>query len=102
MQRRKGQAGEREVAGILSDYLGVRIERKLGQARDGGDDLQIGKFRIEVKRRRHIASEAWLKQAYASVADYETPLVIMRADSGEWMVLSYLVDFLPLLAGELK
>ena len=39
--RNKGAAAERELASMLSNELGVVVKRKLGQAREGGDDIQI-------------------------------------------------------------
>lgn len=116
MQRRKGAGFELEVGKILSAALGMPVERKLGQARDGGDDLELprlsgGRFRIECKRRAKILVENWLVQCERAVMqDYaldektlrflDVPLVIMRADQGHPMVLLRLSDFLPMLAGE--
>ena len=37
--RRKGKAGELEVADLLRDLLGTAVTRNLTQARDGGHDL---------------------------------------------------------------
>ena len=34
-ERRRGAAAERELAAILSDWLGVAIKRNLGQSREG-------------------------------------------------------------------
>lgn len=105
-QRRKGASGERELADFLSAALGRVVKRKLGQARDGGDDIQIskalGSFRIEVKRRKGIACEEWLEQAENCCKPDDVPIVCMRADGGEWMALMRLSDFLPMLAGEVK
>jgi hypothetical protein len=101
MQRRKGASYEREVCGVLSDSLGRVVTRNLGQARDGGDDITLGRFRIECKRRNRIASEAFLKQCEACCKPGETPLVVLRGDGGESMVLMRLADFLPLLGNEL-
>ena len=39
MARNKGARGENELAGILTDELGFVVKRKLGQARDGADDI---------------------------------------------------------------
>jgi Holliday junction resolvase len=68
--RNKGARGEREFAEMLSNELGQVVKRKLGQARDGGDDIQVGRFRIEVKRREKLAIEAWCKQVVARMAKY--------------------------------
>ena len=62
MARNKGARGENELAAMLSDELGTVVKRKLGQARDGADDIEIGKFRIEVKRRETLAVMQWCRQ----------------------------------------
>lgn len=68
MSRNKGQAGEREIAAILSAELGVRIDRKLSASRDGGDDLaasgsdDVLGWSIEVKRTELFAHK-FLEQA---------------------------------------
>ena len=59
MSRNKGAAGERELAKILADELGIEVQRKLGQDRDGGDDIQVGKYRLEVKRREALRLDDW-------------------------------------------
>ena len=45
MARNKGARGENELAAMLTDHLGFIVKRKLGQARDGADDIEIGKYR---------------------------------------------------------
>jgi hypothetical protein len=82
--RNKGAAAERELAGMLSDQLGVVVKRKLGQARDGGDDIQIGKFRIEVKRREKLAIEQWCKQVEATCEGKDVPIVAFRRSGEPW------------------
>lgn len=100
-QRRKGAAGERELAAILTDTLGWSVTRKLGQARDGGDDIQTGKFRWEVKRRKAIAVYEFMEQIEAACQAGDVPVVAMRADGKGWLVLMRLDDALPLIQGEL-
>lgn len=100
-QRRKGAEFEREVATYLSDRLGLIVRRKLGQARDGGDDIQIGQFRIEVKRRHSLAFMAWLEQCIACSKQGEIPVVVARADGKEPVAIMRLADIVPLIAGEL-
>ena len=93
--RNKGARGEREFAELLSNELGQVVKRKLGQARDGGDDIQVGRYRIEVKRREKLAIEAWCKQVEASctvAADIsedgqvkdEVPVVVFRRNGEPW------------------
>ena len=93
--RDKGARGEREFAEILSQELGQVVKRKLGQARDGGDDIQVGRFRIEVKRRETLAIEAWCKQVEAACTSAarlddsgqivdEVPVVVFRRNGQPW------------------
>jgi Holliday junction resolvase len=84
MARNKGAAGERELATILSDQLGLAIKRKLGQARDGGDDIQVGKYRIEVKRRERLQVEDWCKQIEKACEPGEIPVVVFRRNGQPW------------------
>jgi Holliday junction resolvase len=101
MSRNKGAAAERELAQILSDELGFVVKRKLGQARDSGDDIQVGKFRIEAKRRETLALPAWCRQIEEHCQPGEVPIVAYRQNGQPWRVVLKLGDFLPLLRGEL-
>lgn len=102
-QRRKGAAGENELAKILSEELGLVVQRKLGQARDGGHDLtQTGPFAWEVKRRKGIAVHEWVAQAVAACGPHDVPVVACRGDGKGWLVVMRLEDALPLIRGELN
>lgn len=100
-ERRKGAAAERELAGILADYLGIDVRRKLGQARDGGDDIEIAPFRIEAKRRENLAIRQWCEQVEECAGPREIPVVAFRQNGQPWRVVLRLDDFLPLMRGEL-
>lgn len=102
-QRTKGAAAEREFTTILSDQLGQVVKRKLGQARDSGDDVQVQNFRFEVKRRETLALPAWCRQVEAACAgDPDAiPVVAYRQNGQPWRVVLKLEHFLPLMAGEL-
>jgi Holliday junction resolvase len=100
-QRRKGANGENELARILSDHFGRVVKRTLGQARDGGHDIETPPFRWEVKRRKAIAVYDFIEQAAEACQDGATPVVAMRADGKGWLVLMRLEDALPLIRGEL-
>ena len=82
--RDKGARGEREFAELLTNELGQVVKRKLGQARDGGDDIQVGRYRIEVKRREKLAVEAWCKQVEAACEPSEVPVVAFRRNGEPW------------------
>jgi Holliday junction resolvase len=104
MSRNKGAAAEREFCNLLSDHLGEVVQRKLGQARDAGVDVHVGKFRFEVKRRETLSLPAWCRQAELACMEDPAnlvPVVAYRTNGQQWRVVLLLEDFLPLLAGEL-
>lgn len=98
-QRKKGQAGEREVAGILNDALGVNVSRNLDQARAGGCDLWLevaGKpMALEVKRTERASFPAWIDQVGQVPAEYRS--VIWRPSRHPWMVALSLDDFINII-----
>jgi len=99
--RVKGAGYEREVAQTVSRHLGVNVSRHLGQARDGGQDLDLPGWAIECKRRARIGNVYdWLQQAGDAARDGEAPAVIARADNKPSVVLMYLDDWLELLKME--
>jgi hypothetical protein len=108
-QRNKGAAGEREVLKIFSDALGGVFKRKIGQARDGGNDGDVGKLCVEVKRRKTLGTVmSWLHQAEEAIGtpveamlSDRIPLVVAREDNGPWIVIIALEDFLVLSKDEI-
>ena len=103
-QRRKGQSGEREVCALLQGEFGIKVGRKLAQCRDSGNDVDIGPFCIEVKRRARIGNVyEWMSQAEFSTPDgYNMPVVFMRADGHAWLVLMNFIDWAKLAREELS
>ncbi len=99
MSRNKGAGAEREFAALVSEALGVEVKRKLGQAREGGDDLQLGKYRFEIKRRETLAIMSWVRQIEACVEDWEVPVVAFRQSQQEGRCVIKLTDLLALLKG---
>jgi hypothetical protein len=107
-QRTKGAVFEREVAKLFSGYFGREFKRNIGQARDGGNDIDVGLLVIEAKRRASLkVLRQWMQQATeAAVARLQrkggtvydhVPIVVMREDSGEQaMVLIGINDFIHL------
>lgn len=107
-QRRKGAGGEREVCALLRGEFGVDVGRQLGQARDGGCDILLKPFVIEVKRRKRIANlYEWLDQSLVAAIDARcrvlgtTPVVICRADGKEWLVVMSFLDWAKLAREEI-
>jgi hypothetical protein len=102
-QRTKGAAYERELAQIFTAFLGEPVKRNIGQARDGGNDIDFGPFVVEAKRRKSLKTlRGWYAQAVAAAESRFDgygdvyPVVVMREDSGSSMVLLSLPDFLDL------
>jgi len=100
-QRRKGSTGEREIDGILTDGLGIVVQRNLDQTRSGGTDHKIKgpnkTFKGETKRRRRLAVHGFMEQAKAACEPNEIALVFMRGDGKPWCVMMELEDFIPML-----
>ena len=97
----RGASYEREVCKALSDALGSKVTRVLGQARDGGSDIDLGPFLIECKRRRKIAIYEWMEQAKVSSKGDKMPVVICRGDGKESLVIFRLDDAIKLMQNEL-
>ncbi len=103
-QRRKGQSGEREVCALLQAEFGVKVGRKLSQCRDAGNDIDLGPFVIECKRRARIGNVYdWISQAeFATPDGYGMPVVMMRADGQDWLVLMRFIDWARLAREEIS
>lgn len=83
-QRRKGAAGERELARLLTEELGVDIWRNLEQVRSGGADLLgLACWSIEVKRQERLALPTWWRQACAEAGEY-LPVLAYRQSRRPW------------------
>lgn len=101
-QRNKGSGYEREVANLLSELLGQVVRRNIGQSRDGGDDITVGKFRIECKRRASIAVYPWMEQAEAACHEGQIPVVVMRGDQKGSLLVLRLEDGVDLIREALQ
>lgn len=87
----------------FSEALGRKVQRNIGQARDGGNDIDIGPLVVECKRRKTLGTVyGWLNQAIAAVkSEGKRPVVVARQDAGESIVILRLTDFLELTHDEL-
>lgn len=89
--RTKGQRAEREVCAMLSEELGIKVQRNVDQARAGGADcVEIRGFAIEVKRREALSRPSWwaqtVKQADALGLE---PLLLYRRSREPWRAMLY-------------
>lgn len=62
MQRNKGARAENQLSSMLQDDLGIPVKRTLGQARDGGADIMLGPFAIQVKHAARAQIKSWWQQ----------------------------------------
>ena len=87
--RRKGAAGELEFCREATEALGEKFQRKLGQARDGGGDVDVGPYLVEVKNCFRIAEKAWWRQAVASAKEAgKIPALAYKVARKGWVVVT--------------
>lgn len=87
--RNKGAAGEREVAKIIDDLLGVKVERNLDQWRAGGYDLVgLAGWAIEVKRaKKPLLNQWWAQTVEQAKINELKPVLFYRLDNQKWRVV---------------
>lgn len=87
-QRDKGQRGEREFCKALGEYLGESIQRRLGAARDGGCDVLIGMWAVEVKHVEIVRLTDWWQQAVKQAREENLyPALAYRQSRQPWRVI---------------
>lgn len=88
MSRTKGQRGEREFFGLLSEELGTCVRRNVDQARNGGaDGIEVPGWAIEVKRVESGFQSAWWEQAQSQAeVMHRCPALAYRASRQPWRV----------------
>ena len=103
-QRNKGAAFEREVCATFSAMLGREVKRHLGQARDSGEDIDLGWAMVECKRRKTLkVLYSWFTQVRAAVngkvprTGFAVPVVplptmVVRADGEPALFVCKLED----------
>ncbi|MCX8016753.1 MAG: hypothetical protein N2690_02445 [Rhodocyclaceae bacterium] len=91
MERAKGQRGEREVAALIADLLGVRASRRCRQHEGDSDILGVPGWAIEVKRREYLGDgvlrEAWRQCCEQARAEGLLPCLWYRANWRPWRVM---------------
>ncbi len=101
MQRRKGQAWEREIAKRFRDAMPGTDPHRGNQCRDGGDApdvVGVPMFWIEAKHRQQISPEAALRQAQGECKDDTLhPIAVVKRNRGEPFVCIGLDDFLEIV-----
>ncbi len=95
--RRKGAAGERELANKLKDY-GYKCRRGQQYCGANGDADVVGLpgIHIECKRVEHLNLYDAMSQAARDANEGEKPAVFHRKNNCEWLVTLRLDDFMKL------
>lgn len=93
--KRRGKDGENELARLLTERLGTVIRRNLGQSRDGGHDLLLPGWSVEVKRAASPQLATWWQQTLLQARNAGTrPVLAYRLDRGAWCFVVRLADLL--------
>ena len=101
--RNKGANGERELARLIRDHLGVRLVRNLEQSRRGGHDLiphpdesgpvasWLARYAFECKRHSratpHLLKGWWAQTSTQAEAVGLVPCLCYRQDRMDWRVV---------------
>ncbi len=81
--RSKGQRGEREVAAIISDLLGLEVKRRVRQ-HDGDSDLVgVDKWSIEVKNCATLQLNEWWRQTVEQAGN-NLPVLFYKVPRKGW------------------
>ena len=96
--RQRGQSAERELCALLNDALGTHVKRNLGQERDSGADITLGKYGIQVKYVKALnISKAWEQACIDSEVSGLEPLVAHRKPGEHWKVTMDVEEFVRLV-----
>jgi Holliday junction resolvase len=101
--RRKGADGERELANRLSElgHSAHRTAQRQGNAEDGAADVltDVPGLHLECKRVARIGAVRFYDQATRDAAKTGAtlPVVAMRENRGDWLIMLSLADFVRLL-----
>jgi len=93
--RDKGARGERDARDAVREYWHAHKCIRAGQANGSySADLldALPNAHVEVKRIKRIPATDFVKQAQRDRQPTEFPVVLMREDEGEWLVVFPLKD----------
>ena len=95
--RNKGAAGEREVAKLINEHLGITLRRRLAQYQAGGHDLDgWDGVCVEVKRHKKAGQgdiATWWQQTLEQCTGGEAPVLAYRADLQQWRFIIRPIDW---------
>ena len=84
--RNKGKRGEREVAALIHDLLGIDARRRVRQ-HDGDSDIEgVDGWSIEVKNCATLNVAAWWRQAVEQATD-GVPVLLYKVPRKGWRAL---------------
>ncbi len=100
--RRRGGDAERELAKLLAERLGIAVSRNLQQTRDGGYDLLLTGWSLEVKRAvaRSRLADWWRQTVQQAEQAKRKPALAYRLDRRPWRVIVALADVMPTAGGQ--
>jgi len=99
--RQRGKYGERSARDAIRNYWLMDGCQRTGQtsaAVSGADLSNTGRIHVEVKLRKSLSVEKFLQQAEKDKRDGMIPVVLMRRDKGEWIVMLRIKDTIPFAA----
>lgn len=98
--KRKGGAGERELAGILKEHgFDTRRGHQFNGQTDEADVIGLPGIHIECKRVENLNIYKALEQSIRDARTGETPVVMHRRNRDKWKVTMLLEDWLRLYGG---
>lgn len=101
--KRKGSAGEREVAELISEYGFVArrgIQNQGGQVE--ADVVGLPGFHLEVKRVERLNVHEAYKQSLRDAKFMEIPTVVHRRNREEWLITLPFRAFLEMVQREVE
>lgn len=99
----KGRNGQQEVRKLLLEAAPHLEEGDIRSTSMGapGEDLLLSPlakktypWNIEVKRRKSFQILRYMEQTQARTVKGETPVLVVREDRGDWMIMMPLEEFL--------
>lgn len=98
--KRKGGAGERELAGILKEHgFDTRRGHQFNGQTDEADVIGLPGIHIECKRVENLNIYKALEQSIRDARPGETPVVMHRRNRDQWKVTMLLEDWLKMYGG---
>lgn len=96
--KRKGKVGELQVASLLRSY---GFEARRGQQYKGTEDspdvIGLPGHHVEVKRRERWKIRQWLTKCEEEAPQDTVPILFVRENRGEWVVVLDAHDYLALM-----